>query len=323
MHKQIVKTQGYKTMKDQTPKSKKISVSIGGVTYHLVSHENETYMKAIAAQADEIISRIAAGNPSLSGMQGHVLAIINLVDALTRKTEEHDQLKSESAKLSVRAAAAEKELFDHRDDNFEIKKEAMRVSELNRQLMLEIASLRGRAVFAGSPEKDDDAVAEADIDPLSAARLLAAEEFREDEEAEEAEDFGAAPKAGTDTGTDTDTGIDAETEELTAVDEYFKDDEWVENAEFARIDEPVDSEEIPDMKKPQEKDYLAKQGNAETDYSESSSPKEYEYYSDIRTEFPSDDDAPAVTDSPDTSDDPSRYGEFTQPSLDEYLPSSR
>lgn len=294
----------------------KISVSIGGVTYHLVSHENETYMKAIAAQADEIISKIAAGNPSLSGMQGHVLAIINLVDALTRKTEEHEQLKSEFTKVSVRAAGAAKELLSHRDVNFELKKEIMRVSELNRQLMLEIASLRRLEGSDGGTADKAAAEEEACIDPLSAAKILAAEEFREDEEVVEAEVLQAAEESGIEDG-------EAVTDELTAVDEYFKDDELVESAEFVKIDEMTETVETPDMPKPEEKSYAGKAGDAETDYFEDSGPKEYEYYSDIRTEFPSDEDAPVVMESPEASDDPSRYGEFIQPSLDEYFPSSK
>ncbi|MHB8963002.1 MAG: cell division protein ZapA [Saccharofermentanales bacterium] len=237
-------------MKDQKPQSKKISVSIGGATYHLVSHENEDYMKAIASQANAIVTSIAAGNPSLSNMQTYILAIINLLDALSRKSEEYDKFKAEFDVLSVREADSAKELFANRDLNFELKKEIVRVSELNRQLMLEISSLRSQS-------------------------------------AKEAAQAGGIPQ--TETTLQAVDDLPAE-EELTARDEYFKDDDAVENAEFARIDELI----------------------------------EYEYASDLKTDFPSDADAPPVpAELLESKEDPARYGEFTQPSLDEYFPSSR
>ncbi len=136
-------------MKEQTPKSRKLSVSIGGVTYQIVSHESEDYMRTIAAQADELLTRMANIHPSLSDVQIAVLTVINLTDALNRKSDEADRLAASAGEAASRIAKAEEDLFVHRNETFELKKELLRVNELNRQLMMEITALQG----TGTPDE--------------------------------------------------------------------------------------------------------------------------------------------------------------------------
>ena len=308
-------------MKNQIPQSKKISVSIGGATYHLVSHENEAYMKAIASQANDIISSIASGNPSLSNMQTYILAIINLLDALNRKSEEYDRFKAEFDVLSARETESSKELFVNRDLNFELKKEIVRVSELNRQLMLEISSLR--SMPADDAEKSvSDELTSGEV-TQTGDELPAEDGLTVEEAMQPGDDILSEEELTAREGMQPVDELPAE-EELTARDEYFKEDDEVENAEFARIDNRIEAEDIPEPKGQEEKDYTSKQKDLETDYSGNVTPKEYEYFSDLMTAFPSDEDAPPLSSEQiESKEDPARYGEFTQPSLDEYFPSSR
>ncbi len=140
-------------MNEQQEKVKKISVSIGGVSYQLVSQENEAYTREIAKKADEAIRQIAQQHPSLSAMQATVLAIVNAFDALTKLNDSLEESKKAVEKVETAAAKeidsikfkmtkAQHELFALRDADFELKKEFLRINELNKQLELEIAFLR-------------------------------------------------------------------------------------------------------------------------------------------------------------------------------------
>ncbi|MDD4716687.1 MAG: cell division protein ZapA [Eubacteriales bacterium] len=129
-------------MSKDSIKPHRIDVSIGGVTYHLLANENEEYMRMIAAKADEAYQAAMVANPSLSGMQNAVLLIINLMDSLEKISSEYDTVLEESKKAVGDLEACSKELYVQRDVNFEMKKELLRVNELNKQLMLELASLK-------------------------------------------------------------------------------------------------------------------------------------------------------------------------------------
>ena len=61
---------------------KKIYARIGGMSYHLVTSENELYTRQIAAKADEMINRVMQNNPHLSQNMATILALVNAVDEL-------------------------------------------------------------------------------------------------------------------------------------------------------------------------------------------------------------------------------------------------
>lgn len=126
----------------QSDKPKKISVSIGGISYQLVSDETEGYMKDIAAKADDAIKQMLQNNPSLSNIQATVLAMVNLIDIMTKETSEIDKMRARLEELSFSEAKARHELYLQREHGFELKKEILRVNELNRMLELEVAALR-------------------------------------------------------------------------------------------------------------------------------------------------------------------------------------
>ncbi len=156
------------------PKPHRVDVSIGGVTYHLSAMENEDYIREIAAKADEAFRALVVKNPSLSGMQTAVLLIINLMDNLTKMTSEHEALNAQTGAAASEYEACSKELFIQRDVNFEMKKELLRVNELNKQLMLELAALKSsdniiepEPEFYPDPDDEDEPLSEVN-EPLPA-----------------------------------------------------------------------------------------------------------------------------------------------------------
>ncbi|MHB1485685.1 MAG: cell division protein ZapA [Saccharofermentanales bacterium] len=123
-------------------KVKRISVSIGGTTYHLVSDENDEYTREIARKADDAIKQILMQNTTLSNYQATVLALVNTTDALSRLSPAIAEAKNDMENANLRAKKAQDELFLVRDAEFELRKELLRINELNKQLELEIAVLR-------------------------------------------------------------------------------------------------------------------------------------------------------------------------------------
>lgn len=154
-------------MNEQHDKMKKISVSIGGISYQLVSQENETYTREIARKVDETIHQIVQQHPSLSTSQATVLAMVNTLDALTKvnsalieATKEVENVESRAMKEIENAifkmTKAQHELFSLRDTDFELKKELIRVNELNKQLELEIAFLRKQQSIIPNEMQSDE-----------------------------------------------------------------------------------------------------------------------------------------------------------------------
>ena len=129
-------------MIDQDKKIRRLSVSIGGTTYHLVSDENDEYTREIARKADDAIRQILTQNTTLSNYQATVLALVNTMDAISRLSPAIAEAKNDVENANIRAKKAQDELFLVRDSEFELRKELMRINELNKQLELEIAALR-------------------------------------------------------------------------------------------------------------------------------------------------------------------------------------
>lgn len=140
-------------MSKDLPKPKRVDVSVGGVTYHLSANENEDYIKQTADKADKALRDLMIRNPSLSGMQATILLVINLMDNLNKLSSEYDALLAENERATAERDLCSKELFVQRDVNFEIKKELLRVNELNKQLMLEHTA-DDPSLEAGTEETD-------------------------------------------------------------------------------------------------------------------------------------------------------------------------
>jgi len=120
---------------------KKCSVRIGGVSYQLVTNENETYTRQIAARADEMIKRVMQDNPQLSQAMATVLALVNAVDELSRAYQQLKGQEGSRLDLDRKANEAKNELNRMREQNWDMKKELLRLQELNREYQALISKL--------------------------------------------------------------------------------------------------------------------------------------------------------------------------------------
>ncbi len=140
---------------------KKCSVRIGGVSYQLVTNENETYTRQIAARADEMIKRVMQDNPQLSQAMATVLALVNAVDELSRAYQQLKGQEGSRLDLDRKASEAKNELNRMREQNWDMKKELLRLQELNREYQALISKLTTPEVAEESdPEPEAPLLAE-------------------------------------------------------------------------------------------------------------------------------------------------------------------
>jgi cell division protein ZapA (FtsZ GTPase activity inhibitor) len=109
---------------------KRISVRIGGVSYQLVSAENEVYTRQIAMKADEMIRRVMQSNPQLSLNMSAILALVNSLDELTKIFQHMSGLDGQRQESEKQLAEIRKELMRLREQNWEMKKELLRLNSL-------------------------------------------------------------------------------------------------------------------------------------------------------------------------------------------------
>ena len=98
------------------------------MSYQLVSAENENYTRQIAAKADEMIRRVMQNNPQLSLNMSTVLALVNSLDELYRLYQQLTTADSQKHETEKQAAESRKELNRLREQNWEMKKEILRLS---------------------------------------------------------------------------------------------------------------------------------------------------------------------------------------------------
>jgi cell division protein ZapA (FtsZ GTPase activity inhibitor) len=103
----------------------KINVKIGGMNYQLLAAENESYMRQVAAHADEMIRRVMQNNPNLNLNMATILALVNAVDE--QRHAFLQQLNAEKkADEAVRNSSEMKaELSRLREQFWEMKKELL------------------------------------------------------------------------------------------------------------------------------------------------------------------------------------------------------
>jgi cell division protein ZapA (FtsZ GTPase activity inhibitor) len=170
---------------------RKIYVSIGGMSYQLVSDRSEEYIHHIARKADEAVRRVRTSKPSLSDTQVVVLALVNILDAHEASFEQFVKVKAELLSVREENARVVEERDLHRDTSFEFKKELLRISELNRHLELEIAALRaGGGEFISERQTQETAIIKENeiiIDNEEAEEKAEDEDKNEDEDENENE----------------------------------------------------------------------------------------------------------------------------------------
>src|SRR5512133_99571 len=100
------------------------------MSYQLVSAENENYTRQIAAKADEMIRRVMQNNPQLSQNMSTVLAFVNTLDELAKAFQHMNALDSQRQESDRQSGEMRKELARLREQNWEMKKELLRVNGL-------------------------------------------------------------------------------------------------------------------------------------------------------------------------------------------------
>ncbi len=103
------------------------------MSYQLVSAENEAYTRQIALKADEMIRRVMQNNPQLSLNMSTVLALINSLDEQSRIFQRLNALESQHGEADKQALELRNELQRIREQNWEMKKEMLRISSLVRE----------------------------------------------------------------------------------------------------------------------------------------------------------------------------------------------
>jgi cell division protein ZapA len=103
----------------------KITVKIGGMNYQLLAAENETYIRKVAAQADEMIRRVMQNNPHLTLSMSTVLALVNAVDEQYGLRREQEDALHKQEEAMNQLSELKEELMRCREQTWEIKKELL------------------------------------------------------------------------------------------------------------------------------------------------------------------------------------------------------
>ncbi len=183
--------------------TKKYNVNIAGISYQLVSVEPEEYVRQIASLADLTINKILNSNASLSVSQATILAMVNFIDTLNKTEKRLNDCESKLSGIVEKEVKMKTDFDKLRESNFEIKKEVLRLNELNKQLVLEIAALRQQEITGieetaktEEPAKAEEIViAETVTEIEELEEIKETEEVKETEETEEAEEIEEVKEA--------------------------------------------------------------------------------------------------------------------------------
>jgi cell division protein ZapA (FtsZ GTPase activity inhibitor) len=97
-------------------------VKIGGMNYQLLAAENETYIRKVAAQADEMIRRVMQNNPHLTLSMSTVLALVNAVDEQYGLRREQEDALHKQEEAMNQLSELKEELMRCREQTWEIKR---------------------------------------------------------------------------------------------------------------------------------------------------------------------------------------------------------
>ena len=97
-------------------KNNKVTVTIAGVSYNLVSEEDTDYMEKVAAHVDEKVRELDGSG--ISTTEAGVLAALNIADEYFKEVEASENLRrqlkeylEEATKLKMELSEAKREIF--------------------------------------------------------------------------------------------------------------------------------------------------------------------------------------------------------------------
>jgi len=139
------------------------------MSYQLVTAENDLYTRQIAAKADEMIHRVLQNSPQLSVNMCTVLALVNAVDEMTGLYQKLSSIDGQKNETEKQAGEARKELMRLREQNWEMKKELLRLNDLCKEYQALINKLTTPEIAADQTEPAENETAPAPLETAAAA----------------------------------------------------------------------------------------------------------------------------------------------------------
>ncbi len=157
----MINYRGDGNLADET---KKVHVRIANVAYQLAANENETYIRQMAAKADEMIRRVLQSSPQLSQNMATVLALVNAMDEISQINSQAEIAQRQRDSLERQLAETKSELSRMREQNWEMKKDMLKMQNLlvefehhlEKLKQSEIDTLGKPKSVAAVPEMADD-----------------------------------------------------------------------------------------------------------------------------------------------------------------------
>ena len=87
----------------------KIRLTVGGITYSVISEDSEEYLKELGRELDARLEYLAKKNPCLSTAMVAILAALEGFDNAKKAQPENERLKIEITRLASEAAVAKSE----------------------------------------------------------------------------------------------------------------------------------------------------------------------------------------------------------------------
>ena len=109
---------------------KRVNVRIAGVAYQLAATEDETHIRKMAAQADEMIRQVLLASPHLSQSMATILALVNAMDEVNKFRRQSETLQKEKDSLTQQTQQFKTELDRVREQNWDMRKDQLHMQRL-------------------------------------------------------------------------------------------------------------------------------------------------------------------------------------------------
>ena len=109
---------------------KRVNVRIAGVAYQLTATEDETHIRKMAAQADEMIRQVLLASPHLSQSMATILALVNAMDEVNKFRRQSETLQKEKDSLTQQTQLLKTELDRVREQNWDMRKDQLHMQRL-------------------------------------------------------------------------------------------------------------------------------------------------------------------------------------------------
>jgi len=140
---------------------KRVNVRIAGVAYQLAATEDETHIRKMAAQADEMIRQVLLASPHLSQSMATILALVNAMDEVNKFRHQSEILQKEKISLAQQTQQLKTELDRVREQNWDMRKDQLHMQRLIAEYekrfeqILAAAEAQEKADVTDNPDDDE------------------------------------------------------------------------------------------------------------------------------------------------------------------------